>query len=77
MPTMHIKNSDFSGYSGSVVHLGHRQICDLTTLKGCKFGYFDKRSEIACSSLHFHMLIRCRALEERKSAVKIKTDKFH
>ena len=54
--TMHIKNSDFSGYSGSVAHFEHRQICDLTTLKGCKFGYFDNRSEIALYFATFYML---------------------
>ena len=35
---MHIKNSEISEYSGSVAHIGLRQICDLTNLKGCKFG---------------------------------------
>ena len=44
---MHIKNSDFCEYSGDVAHIGLRQICDLTNLKCCKFGYFDKRSEFA------------------------------
>ena len=45
--TMHIKNSDFTGYSGGVAHIGLRQICDLTNLKGCKFGSLSYRSEIA------------------------------
>jgi len=45
--TMHIKNSDFAGYLGGVAHIGLRQICDLTNLKGCKFGSLSYRSEIA------------------------------
>jgi hypothetical protein len=59
---MHIKNSDFTGYSGSVAHIGLRQICDLTTLKGCKFGYFDNRSEFAMFFATFHTHGRWRAL---------------
>ena len=47
MATMHIKNSDFTGYSGSVAHIGLRQICDLTMKQGCKFGSLSYRSEIA------------------------------
>ncbi len=47
LATMHIKNSEISEYSGGVAHIGLRQICDLTNLKGCKFGYFDKRSDFA------------------------------
>jgi len=39
-PTLHIKNSEISGHSGGIAHILPRQICDLTTLKGCKFGYF-------------------------------------
>ncbi len=45
--TMHIKNSEFSEYSGGVAHIRLRQICDLTNLKSCKFGYFDNRSDFA------------------------------
>ena len=45
--TMHIKNSDFTEYYGGVAHIGLRQICDLTNLKGCKFGSLSYRSEIA------------------------------
>ena len=59
-PTMHIKNSDFSRYSSSVAHILPRQICDLTTLKGCKFGYFDKRSEIALYFATFLYAYRCK-----------------
>ena len=44
---MHIKNSEISEYSSGVAHIGLRQICDLTNLKGCKFGYFGKRSDFA------------------------------
>ena len=44
---MHIKNSEISEYSVGVAHIGLRQICDLTNLKGCKFGYFGKRSDFA------------------------------
>jgi len=54
---MHIKNSEISEYSGGVAHIGLRQICDLTNLKGCKFGSLDKRSEIAlcfCASSYAH-----------------------
>jgi len=45
--TLHIKNSEISEYSGGVAHIELRQICDLTNLKGCKFGYFGKRSDFA------------------------------
>ena len=44
---MHIKNSDFTEHSGDVAHILPRQICDLTNLKGCKFGSLSYRSEIA------------------------------
>ena len=44
---MHIKNSEINGCSGGVALVGLRQICDLTNLKGCKFGYFDNRSDFA------------------------------
>jgi len=44
---MHIKNSEISEYSGGVAHIGLRQICDLTNLKGGKFGYFDNWSDFA------------------------------
>ena len=57
--TIHIKNSDFSGYSSSVAHILPRQICDLTTLKGCKFGYFENRSEIALYFATFSYAYRC------------------
>ena len=46
-PTTYKKNSEFSEYSGCLANIGLRQICDLTTLKGCKFGYFGKRSDFA------------------------------
>ena len=51
---MRIKNSEFSGGSGIVAHILPRQICDLTTLIGCKFGYFDNRSEFAIFFATFH-----------------------
>ena len=44
---MHIKNSEISECSGGVAHIGLRQICDLTNLKGCKFGYFEHRYDFA------------------------------
>jgi hypothetical protein len=44
---MHIKNSDFTEYSGGVAHIGLRQICDLTTFKSSKFGSLSYRAEIA------------------------------
>jgi len=56
---MHIKNSEISEYSGSVAHIGLRQICDLTNLKGCKFGYFDIRSDFALYLATFSYAHRC------------------
>jgi len=50
---MHIKNSEISEYSGGVAHIELRQICDLTNLKGCKFGYFDYRAEFAMFFVNF------------------------
>ena len=44
---MHKKNSYFVVNSGSVAHIGLRKICDLTTLKGSKFGSLSYRTEIA------------------------------
>jgi len=38
--TMCKNNSGFSGNFSGSASFQHRQICDLTTLKGCKFGYF-------------------------------------
>jgi len=61
--TMYMKHSEFSGGLGIVVHILPRQICDLTTLKGCKFGYFDNRSEFAMFFATFHTLDRCGALK--------------
>ena len=63
--TMHIKNSDFTGYSGSVAHIGLRQICDLTNFKGCKFGYFGKRSDFALYLATFSYAHRYHLLEEK------------
>ena len=62
---MHIKNSDFTGYSGSVAHIGLRQICDLTNLKGCKFGSLSYRSEIALYFATFSYAHRCVQLNRR------------
>ena len=50
---MHIKNSEINEYSGGVAHIGLRQICDLTNLKGSKFGYFGKRSDFALYNATF------------------------
>jgi len=46
-PTKCIKNSYFVVNLGSVAHIGLRQIYDLTTLKGSKFGSLSYRTEIA------------------------------
>ena len=54
-----IKNSEFSDGFGIVTHILPRQICDLTTLKGCKFGYFDNRAEFAMFFATFHTPVRC------------------
>ena len=53
-----IKNREISEYSSGVSHIGLRQICDLTTLKGCKFGYFDNRAEFAIFFATFHTPVR-------------------
>ena len=63
--TLHIKNSGISEYSGGVAHIGLRQICDLTNLKGCKFGYFDNRSDFALYLATFSYAHRWRACEEK------------
>jgi len=60
--TMHIKNSEICEYSGGVAHIWLRQICDLTNLKGCKFGYFGKRSDFALYLATFSYAYRCPAL---------------
>jgi len=52
--TMCIKNSEFSGSSGIGAHILPRQICDLTNLKGCKFGYFGNWAEFAVFFAKFH-----------------------
>jgi len=57
-----IKNSEFCGGLGIIAHIIPRQICDLTTLKGCKFGYFDNRSEFAMFFATFHTPDRCKSL---------------
>jgi len=62
---MHIKNSEISEYSGCVAHIGHRQICDLTNLKGCKFGYFGKRSDFALYLATFSYAYRCIPLGDK------------
>jgi hypothetical protein len=62
---MHIKNSDFTGYSGGVAHIGLRQICDLTNLKGCKFGSLSYRSEIALFR-YFSYADRCSILNQNE-----------
>jgi len=49
-----IKNSESCGGLGIVAHILPRQICDLTNLKGCKFGYFDYRGEFALYFAAFH-----------------------
>jgi len=46
-PTKCIKNSYLVVNSSSVAHIWHRQICDLTILKGSKFGSLSYRNEIA------------------------------
>jgi len=61
-----IKNSEFSGDLGIVAHILPRQICDLTTLKGCKFGYFDYRAEFAMFFATFHTQVRCGALRKNE-----------
>ncbi len=63
-PTTCIKNSEFSGGSGIVAHILPRQICDLTTFKGCKFGYFDNRAEFAMFFATFHTQVRWQILTE-------------
>ena len=63
---MHIKNSEISEYSGGIAHIGLRQICDLTNLKGCKFGYFGKRSDFALYLATFSYAYRCSQLLNSK-----------
>jgi len=60
-----IKNSEFSGSSGIVAHILPRQICDLTTLKYYKFGYFDYRTEFAMFFATFHTPVRCQTFKEK------------
>jgi len=61
---MHIKNSEISEYSGDIAHIGLRQICDLTNLKGCKFGYFGKRSDFALYLATFSYANRCSSINK-------------
>jgi len=65
MATLHIKNSEISEYSGGVAHIGLRQICDLTNLKGCKFGYFGKQSDFALYLATFSYAHRCHPLKKK------------
>ena len=62
---MHIKNSEISGNSGGAAHIRLRQICDLTNLKSCKFGYFGKRSDFALYLATFSYAQRCSQLQKR------------
>ena len=64
MPTKCIKNSYFVVKSGSVAHILPRQICDLTILKGSKFGYLSYRAEIALYNATFSYTNRWRALNK-------------
>ena len=61
---MHIKNSEISEYSGSIAHIWLRQICDLTNLKGSKFGYFGKRSDFALYLATFSYAKRWQTLKQ-------------
>ena len=45
--TKHIKNSEISEYSGSVAHIGLRQIYRFDYLNGGKFGSLGYRTEKA------------------------------
>ena len=58
-----IKNSEYCGGLGIAAHILPRQIFDLTTLKGCKFGYFDNQAEFAIFFATFHTHGRCGLLE--------------
>ena len=60
-----IKNSYFVVNWSIISHIGLRQICDLTNLKGCKFGYFDYRAEFAMYFAKFHTPVRWRAYYNR------------
>ena len=59
-----MKNSDFLGYFSDIACSKPRQICDLTNLKGCKFGSLSYRSEIALYFATFSYAHRCGAYKE-------------
>jgi len=44
---MYISKRNFEVGLGSIAHIGHRQICRFDYFESGKFGYSDKRSEIA------------------------------
>ena len=71
--TMCIKNSYFVVNWGSVTHIGHRQICDLTTFKCSKFGSLSYRTEIALYNATFSYTYRYR----QPNKVKIQNETYN
>jgi len=56
---MHISKRNFKGNSGSIAHIGHRQICQFDYFEGGIFGYSDKWSEIALCFCTYSYANRC------------------
>ena len=64
-------NSGFSGNFSGSGSFKPRQICDLTNLKGCKFGYFDNRSDFALYLATFSYAHRWPQAETAENEIKI------
>ena len=60
-------NSGFSGNISSSASFQPRQIFDLTNLKGCKFGYFGKRSDFALYLATFSYACRYQILKLKEN----------
>ena len=61
---MHISKRNFDVGSGSIAHIEHRQICRFDYFEGGKFGYFDKRFEIALCFCTYSYASRCAQAEK-------------
>ncbi len=61
---MNISKRNFGVDLGSIAHIWHRQIYRFDYSKGGKFGYSDKRSEIALYFATFSYANRCASLDK-------------
>jgi len=69
---MHISKRNFKVGLGSIAHIGHRQIYRFDYFEGGKFGYSDKRSEIALCFCTYSYASRCVPLNTKLNCIIIK-----